>query len=132
MTCQFSPYRCKIMWIINNDIIIKKTKRSSFVGYAPGQASKASSQRKSNKPETTFWKRRKGWGRHFTITTTTCFDWWKFPQTQTRVIQSDIYVPKCWVDLSFNSRVILDFLVLKLSFFGSKSRTISSMNVAAF
>ena len=70
-----------------------------------------SSQQKSDVPETTFWKRRKGWGRHFTITTTTCFDWWKFPQTQTRVIQSDIYVPKCWVDLSFNSRVILDFFL---------------------
>ena len=80
---------------------IKKTKRSSFVGYAPGQASKTSSQRKIDVSETTFWKRQKGWGRHFTITTTTCFDWWKFPQTQTRVIQSDIYVPKCWVDLSW-------------------------------
>ena len=129
MTCQFSPYRCKIMGIINNNIIIKKTKRSSFVGYASGQASKASSQRKSDVPETTFWKRRKGWGRHFTITTTTCFDWWKFPQTQTRVIQSDIYLLKCWVDLSFNTRVIF---VLKLRIFWLKLGTIFSVNIAAF
>ena len=40
----------------------------------------------------------------------------------------DIYIPMCWVDLSFISMVILDFfLVLKLSIFGFKSRTISNI-----
>ena len=43
--------------------------------------------------------------------------------------QSGIYLPKFWVDLSFSLRIILDlFFVLKLSIFGSKSRTITSLN----
>ena len=33
------------------------------------------------------------------------------PHCRRSKFQSDIYVPMCWIDLSFNSRVILDFFL---------------------
>ena len=37
---------------------------------------------------------------------------------------SDIYVPKCWVDLSFNSRLILDFFFFETEDFWIKIKNI--------
>ena len=34
-----------------------------------------------------------------------------FPSNRFKSVFSDIYVPKCWVDLSFNSSVILEFFL---------------------
>ena len=34
-----------------------------------------------------------------------------FPSNRFKSVFGDIYVPKCWVDLSFNSRVILDIFL---------------------
>ena len=55
--------------------------------------------------------------------------WWiSYKVSRKDTQNSDFYVPKCRFDLSFKADPWL-FLVLKLSIFGSKLRTISDMNM---